>query len=149
MMRHLEEQSINMSQEEFHEHLDAYKAVIPQVYNQVKGQSDTFFVEQTLGPNYNTNIRVSTDSPEIRYEMNSPTAQLPPNISKFGTNSDLHMIPQEVDESRATPRLEISAHNISRTNSKQTLLIEGQDLSQGRVSPRMHPGPATRTPRSR
>ena len=34
-----------MSQEEFHEHLDAYKAVIPQVYNQVKGQSDTFFVE--------------------------------------------------------------------------------------------------------
>ena len=89
MMKHLEEQSINMSQEQFHEHLNAYKSVIPDVYDQVKGQSDTFFVQQTLGPNYNTNIRVSTDSPEIRYEVNATPTQDMRNAPRFGTNSDL------------------------------------------------------------
>ena len=70
--------------------MNAYKSVIPDVYNQVKGQSDTFFVEQTLGPNYNTmNVRVSTDSPEIRYEMNVTPSQDMRNAPRFGSNSDL------------------------------------------------------------
>ena len=44
MMRQLEEQSLKMTQEQFHETLDNYKAVIPDVYNRVKDQSDTFFI---------------------------------------------------------------------------------------------------------
>ena len=59
-----------MTQEQFHETLDNYKAVIPDVYNRVKDQSDTFFINQALGPNYNTsNIRLSADSPETLHRQ--------------------------------------------------------------------------------
>jgi len=48
------------------ETLDRYKAVIPDVYSRVKDQSDTFFIKQALGTNYNTqNVRLSEESPKF------------------------------------------------------------------------------------
>merc|ERR1712226_426596 len=57
-----------MTQDEFINNLDRYKAVIPDVYNRVKDQSDTFFINQALGPNYNTqNVRISEESPKFTH----------------------------------------------------------------------------------
>ena len=66
MMRQLENESMHMNQDEFMETLDRYKAVIPDVYSRVKDQSDTFFIKQALGTNYNTqNVRISEESPKF------------------------------------------------------------------------------------
>lgn len=62
IMRQIEEQSVQMTNQQFKETVDLYKEAIPSVYNQVKEQSDTFFVEQQLGPSYTTaHLQVTQD----------------------------------------------------------------------------------------
>lgn len=46
MMRQLQDQANRISKEEFDEALEQFQQVIPNVYDQVKEQSDTFFVEE-------------------------------------------------------------------------------------------------------
>ena len=43
-----------MTQEEFKQTVDEVKKVIPKVYDQVKEKSDTFFIDEMLGPSYTT-----------------------------------------------------------------------------------------------
>ena len=54
MMRQLEDQSVRMTKEEFQENVEQLTKLIPNVYNQVKQKSDTFFIDEQLGPSYTT-----------------------------------------------------------------------------------------------
>ena len=84
-----------MTQEEFHETLDRYKAVIPDVYSRVKDQSDTFFIKQALGPNFDTqNVRISEDGPNLKQDPSAQRLPTPPRPArsrspKYGAGYDL------------------------------------------------------------
>ena len=51
-----------MTKEEFEEQVEQLKEAIPAVYDQVKGKSDTFFIEQMLGPNYTSAMMKDTST---------------------------------------------------------------------------------------
>ena len=76
-MKQLERQSVQMTKEEFEEQVEQLKEAIPAVYDQVKGKSDTFFIEQMLGPNYTSAMMKDTSTANM-----ASYASLADNIQK-------------------------------------------------------------------
>ena len=64
-MQQLERQSVQMTKEEFDEQVEQLKEAIPAVYDQVKDKSDTFFIEQMLGPHYSTAVMKDTSAENL------------------------------------------------------------------------------------
>ena len=57
-----------MTKDDFLETVETIKKVIPAVYDQVKAQSDTFFIDEQLGPSYTTanlNDTFATNLPPV------------------------------------------------------------------------------------
>lgn len=51
----MEERAVEMSGDEFAENYNKFAHVTQDVYNQIKGQSDTFFIKKELGIDFTTN----------------------------------------------------------------------------------------------
>ena len=84
IMKQLEAQSIMMTQEDFHKTVKQLSEAIPNVYEQVKQQSDTFFIDEQLGPQFTTAHLQETGTLHYSYSPTG-TTKIPRDMS----NQDL------------------------------------------------------------
>ena len=71
MVKNLEERAIEMSGDEFAQTYNKFAHVTQDVYNQIKGQSDTFFIKKELGTDFTTN-QAGFDSADHLQERITP-----------------------------------------------------------------------------
>ena len=106
--------------------MNNYKAVVPDVYNRVKDQSDTFFIKQALGPNYNTqNVRISDENPKFKkIEPEAHLVATPARLARsrspqYGSNTDLFNL------DLGDTGLEVGPKQLSAEDSAGTLPVVG------------------------